>query len=314
MYTYHTAPEDRRKFCDYVMMQQPKSVALVALGPSSREFFIEGAVLEGFELQTDEVWAINGGMIAFRHDRVFNMHDLRRTAKRVPRLGQAMMVHDRPILCPIPYPEFPTSYAYPLSEVIQATGENYLNSTVAYAIAYAVSLKVKDIWLYGCDFWYPDLQRREQGGQCAAYWLGQLRAFGIHYHLPQNSSLLDALEVREYSNEKGEKFSRRPYYGYEEGAWREDIGEYAHFGIAQNPRSQGGPGPGLPGNDAHDTYQQPGPKVGGPGAPANLGAGGLPALGGGTFGRGNGSPDMVLGRGGESYPQGVQGDGSGQVA
>lgn len=314
MYAYHTPPEDRRKFCDYVMQQRPKSVALVALGPSSREFFIEGAVLEGFELQTDEVWAINGGMIAFRHDRVFNMHDLRYTAKRVPRLGQAMMVHDRPILSTMHYPEFPTSYAYPLSEVIQATGENYLNSTVAYALAYAVTLKVKDIWLYGCDFWYPDLQRREQGGQCAAYWLGQLRAFGIHYHLPQNSSLLDALEVREYSNEKGEKFSRRPYYGYEEGAWREDMGEYAHFGAGKDSRRPGDEGPRQPGNEAPGAYSQPGPQITGGAPAANLGPGGQPVLGGWPAGQGNGSADVVLGRGGEGIPQSVVRDGLGEVA
>lgn len=318
MYRYNDPdPAKRRAFCDWIMAQKPKSVAMIAMGPSSREYFIESVVLEGHEMHCDEVWSINGGAMSFRHDRNFNMHDLRHFANSPggSRLAMAMTQHDRPIITTTAYPEFPTSYAFPLQDVINATGENYLNSTVAYALAYAVALGVKDIWLYGCDFWYPDLQRREQGGQCAAYWLGMMRSFGVNFHLPQTTSLLDAHEVKEYSNANGQKFVRRPFYGYEPGTWREDLQEYANLGAAQNPRN--GPAPRLGGVDGggagtHQPGNAPDGVHGGPAWQADADAADLDSGRGAVLGQrrphqGNGSAGLVLGRGGQADAPGPEG-------
>ena len=54
----------------------------------------------------------------------------------------------------------------------------WFSNTIVYAIAYALLSRVKLLYLYGADFQYMSLTRREEGAQAAAYLIGMARSKG----------------------------------------------------------------------------------------------------------------------------------------
>ena len=85
----------------------------------------------------------------------------------------------------------PDVVLFPLQEVLQKTGYAYLNNTVAYSIAYAVSQEVSDIHLFGIDFTHKAVNFAEAGRACCEFWLAIAITKGIKVHIARNSSLLD---------------------------------------------------------------------------------------------------------------------------
>ncbi len=187
---------------------KPKSVTLLGLG-ISRMAWGDSLVQSALADRRDEVWVVNYGMAIFRHDKVFLMDDMRYQAERLPAYGKVMREHDRPIITSTPYPEFPMSVRYPIEEIVKQIGDDLLNNTVPYAIAYAMCSGVKDIWLYGCDYHYPNSTQREEGGQAAAYLLGMGRHFGMTFHLPEQTTFMGAYTAKNVDGQ-----ARRPLYGY----------------------------------------------------------------------------------------------------
>lgn len=192
--------------------KSPEHVALVAIG-GSRTAFIDHAMSSCYKetgLHWDEVWTVNSGFWAFNHDKVFIMDDLRVQATRYPVYGERLKVHPKPIITSTPYDEFPTAVAYPIQEVVDLIGENaWLNNTVIYAIAYALLSGVKQLYLYGADFYYINMTRREEGAQAAAYLIGIAKGLGMQTILPQTTSLLAAGQIKVV-----EDHVYRPLYGY----------------------------------------------------------------------------------------------------
>ena len=170
---------------------RPKRVALIGLGMSAGEY-VTAVTASACGETFDEVWTVNAGLAIFRHDKAFVMDDLRVQAKAMPPYGYALATHDRPIITSQPYPEFPMSVRYPIEPVIEKIGDDFFANTVAYAMAYGILIGVKQLSLYGCDFWYPQQEAREEGGQNAAYLLGMARHFGMSFRLPQSTTLLSA--------------------------------------------------------------------------------------------------------------------------
>ena len=187
---------------------RPQKVAFLGLG-ASRIAYGEHLCATEMGEQFDQVWVVNFAMGLYRHDAVWLMDDMRGQATRMPGYGFAMAKHDRPIVTSTVYPEFPNAVRCPTEEIIQKIGDDFLNSTVAYGIAYAMTIGVKELWLYGMDFHYPDMNRREEGGQCAAYLLGLARHFGMTFKLPQMCTLLGAHTTQMIGGQL-----RRPLYGY----------------------------------------------------------------------------------------------------
>lgn len=186
---------------------RPEGVAIVACGASREDFAVKLFESHGAP-PWQEVWACNHAAFVFRHDLVLAMDDLRRMARTWPAYGAALRRHDRPILTSRAYSEFPTSFAYPIREVLACIKDDTLNTTVAYAIALACARGVKRLWLYGCDFHYPEQTAREEGGQAAAYLLGIARGrFGVTVLIPASSTLLNAHQLAE---------GGRPLYGYDQ--------------------------------------------------------------------------------------------------
>lgn len=196
------------------MMTRPKSVAIVALGESCSHFVSEMIKLgsTNAEMPYEEVWTVNRGLRTFNHDKLFVMDDLKWLEAKDPGYAAWLREHPNPIITSTGYFDFPMAVEYPLNQVIGFLEDDIFTvNTVSYALAYAIYIGVEKVYLYGCDFFYPDGNKSEQGGQAVAYLLGLAKGkYGLDYGIPSGSSLL-------YSNKATigpNGIARLPYYGY----------------------------------------------------------------------------------------------------
>lgn len=182
----------------------PDHVAILGLGSSLEAYTDHVRRLGGRRRFADEVWAINALGDILQCDRVFHMDDVRvqeiRAAAR-PESNIAVMLgwlktHPGPIYTSFPHPDYPGTVAYPLEEVINSAGIEYLNNTAAHAVAYAIHIGVKKISLFGCDYTYPNAHDAERGRGCLEFHLGRAHAMGILVALPDRTSLMDAMLPR----------------------------------------------------------------------------------------------------------------------
>ncbi len=187
-----------------------KHIALVALGPSS-EHYIRVTELAGDRKRyCDETWTINtyGSIIA--HDRLVCMDDVRLIMRDPNPKMQAYLEmlkrHPGPVYTSRAHPDFPCLVEYPLEEVINEAGFDYLNNTVAYAIALIIAGKPKRLDLFGVDFVPMDSHDAPAGRECCEYWIGRAHQRGIVTLISPFSTLLDS--------NKGGAFVQ-PLYGYE---------------------------------------------------------------------------------------------------
>ena len=180
----------------------PESVAILALGPSVSMFLELAKRYGGRHKVADEVWGINAMGNVFLCDRVFHMDDVRIQEMRAaadPKSNIAALLpwlkaHPGPVYTSRPHPEYPGMVAFPLVDVVNATGYAYFNSTVSYAVAFAITIGVKKLSLFGMDFTYAHSHHAEKGRACVEFWLGMAAARGIALRIPQQSSLMDGCE------------------------------------------------------------------------------------------------------------------------
>ena len=142
------------------------------------------------------------------------MDDLQDIAHRYPEWGNKLKLSKSRIISCRQYDDFPTSEAFPIDDVLKCVQDDYFNNTVAYMVGYALLLHsqepIEEIYLFGCDYWYPGSQAMEAGASNVTYLLGIAKGRGLHFRIPQSSTLLDANLVK--VGEKGEV--QRPLYGY----------------------------------------------------------------------------------------------------
>jgi hypothetical protein len=179
----------------------PKRVAIVAMGRSSATFLSIASNLGGVRRAADEVWAINamGGCIS--HNLLFAMDDLKLQEKRAeanPEGNVAGLMGWLPkhpnFFTSTVYDGYPGAREYPLEDVLNSVGNAYFNSTVAYAVAYAIHIGVEELGLYGIDYSYGNQHEAEKGRACVEFLLGQAAARGIRLKVAKESTLLDASE------------------------------------------------------------------------------------------------------------------------
>lgn len=179
----------------------PAHVAILGLGPSVRQFLEITKRNGGRSAYCDEVWGVNAVGDVFACDRVIHMDDVRVQEIRAaaqPESNIAAMLkwlkrHPGPILTSRLHPDYPGLVEFPLEAVINDVPQAYFNSTVAYAVAYAIHLGVEKISTFGMDFTYPDAHHAERGRACVEFWLGIAAARGIKLAMPKTTSLFDAM-------------------------------------------------------------------------------------------------------------------------
>lgn len=194
------------------LLTRPRSVCMVALGHSMNDFVREAMSNHRFNNPYDEIWTLNRGVASIKADKIFAMDDLRYLALMPGNgaYGAKLQQCGIPIITSTVYPEFPSSCAYPYAEIKEFIGDDVFNvNTVAYALAYAMYTGVKEIAIYGADFFYPNGNTAEAGGQAVAFLLGLCRFFGIQYKLPQSTTLLYCNKIVQRGN-----VIERPPYGY----------------------------------------------------------------------------------------------------
>ena len=232
---------------------RPKKVALVALGPSLFEFIKVSFNKKGKPAYFDEVWTVNRGHKLFWHDKVFCLDDLKWIEKEDAFYAQSLRDHPMPILTSTAYPEYPMAVEYPVKEVIKTIGDDLLNNTVCYAVAYAIHIRVKELSIYGADFFYNNAVAGEEGGQAVAYLLGMARHFGMTFRIPQASTMLRAHTVRK-DPETGEM--GRMLYGYHRKTG-EQANDPAIFWNANNPAPSPQGAPQKPDGEAAQQKESP---------------------------------------------------------
>lgn len=171
-----------------------KTVAIVAMGKSNDQFILA----KTHSQEIDEVWAINAmGGVVF-HDRMFMLDPASRfldsddTGTQAGLMRAVLKSHTGPIYTCELDPRCPGLVEFPLEEVVNAVGTWYLNNTVAYAIAFAITAKVKKLMIYGVDFSYKgNVHFAEAGRACCEFLLSKATERGIQVGIAQTSSLLD---------------------------------------------------------------------------------------------------------------------------
>ena len=184
---------------------KPYTVAIVAMGPSYKDYIADCIKKSGRFQVADETWAINamGGII--EHDRLFVMDDLPYFAKAARTENPALVgykdwlhKHPGPIYAQKSYKDFPGAVKYPLEDVLNVIQYPYINNTTAYALCYAIYLGVKHIKLYGMDFTYANNRGfAEAGRACIEHWIRDACWRGIKVTIAESSTLMDQFKNRE---------------------------------------------------------------------------------------------------------------------
>jgi hypothetical protein len=174
-------------------------VALVAQGPTAAGY-LQLALQDGSRHEKfDQTWIVNKFTGLIESDLVFHMDDFRVQEARaaagntaVAKMLDEMKRTKTTIITSRAYDEYPTAKAFPLGAVINDLGFPYFNGTIAYAIAYAIHTKVKELSLFGCDFaWANSPAKVERGRGCCEYWLGRAHGRGMVVRVLELSTLLD---------------------------------------------------------------------------------------------------------------------------
>ena len=186
----------------------PKSIAIVAMGRSRLDYGTHATSVGGYKAVADEIWAVNkmGGVIY--HDVLWRMDDLMHNRELMyPEMLRWLKTHPL-IVTSTAYPEeFPGSVEFPLEAVLRDIGVPYFNTTPAYALAYAIYLRIPNIHIYGCDYTYPNQPLAEEGKGCFEFLMGIAWSRKIELRVGPNCSLLDICRPTE------ERF-----YGYKKGS------------------------------------------------------------------------------------------------
>jgi hypothetical protein len=178
----------------------PARVAIVAMGASNAVYNSVIASAGHRKVLFDETWVINAMATVLHHERAFVMQDVAshiRQEAETRNVAKGILSwlpeHPGPVYTTTAYPEWPCLVEYPTEAVLNSLGgPPYLNNSVAYAIAYAMYVGVKEMFLFGADFTYADNHAAESGRGCCEFLLGMCVARGIKVAIPQGSTMLDA--------------------------------------------------------------------------------------------------------------------------
>lgn len=175
----------------------PARVALVGNGVTHQDYIAEclGHNTPDTVHGRDEVWAINRGGLALRHDVLWVMDHVGGEEAKFPRYGENLRRHDRPIITSDDLEGWPAHvHSYPLEAVRAHFGpaHDYYHNSVAYILAYACWLGVREVTLWGCDYHYDGNPAREPDRANAEYWVAVCRERGMAVAVPHTTTLLNA--------------------------------------------------------------------------------------------------------------------------
>ena len=180
---------------DPIKELEGKDIAIVAMGQSQLDFHLA----QTHSISFDEIWAINAmiGVLpnidrAFILDPMSRFLDTEDAGTMTPMMRNKLPLVDYPIYSCELDERVPAVEEYPLKQIVKYSKSAYLNNTVAYAIAYALWSKVKQISIFGVDFTYQtNMHFAEAGRACVEFWICKCINQGIQVGIAPRSSLLD---------------------------------------------------------------------------------------------------------------------------
>ena len=177
----------------------PKSVVLVCLGASHQDYISDAINRDppDWMLSTDEIWTLNRGALAFRHDLAFVMDYLDGEAAHYPRYATMLRRSSSPIITSIAGSHWPKHISeYPIKEIwnwlmsdIKPHHQEWLINSVPLILVYAAFIGVKTMHIYGAD--YQGHSQAEDGAACLSYWIGVME-HRLVVKVPVTTQLLGA--------------------------------------------------------------------------------------------------------------------------
>ena len=176
----------------------PERVILVGLGPTKAEF-INIMSSDMATIECDQVWGINGAANTINVGMSFAMDDYLTIINRLPAFAKFYETAKQPFYTSTP--RNPMASAYPLEAVLSMPGARpYFNGSVAYAVAYAKLIGVKELSIFGCDYLYGGMGQMNPRQTdtiarylaCMSFWLGQAESAGMKVVVVPTSPLLDS--------------------------------------------------------------------------------------------------------------------------
>jgi len=171
-----------------------KRVAIIGLGLSQVDYAI--GLQNG--RTWDETWTINSAAGAYRTDRMFMLDPASRffdsndAGRQTSVVTKVLAEAKHPIYTCELDSRVPKAVEFPLQEVCDATGCAYLNTTVAYTLAFAMWNKVAAVDLFGIDFSYSqNLHLAEAGRACVEFWIAKMMDANIIVGISTRSTILD---------------------------------------------------------------------------------------------------------------------------
>ena len=191
-----------------------KTLAIVAMGNSMRDYLYHNYEKKRDGNIADEVWTINSCAFVLKSDMVIMMDDMYGLLERgdehnrdnyVARIKKELS--DTPILTSREYPDFPSTIQYPIAEIMTEYQYSYFNGSVGYAMAYALYTGFRKIILFGCDYMYdhkPGLYERGRG--CVEFWIAVGTERGADIQVAKSSTLMDSNNPRLYGYRENPEF------------------------------------------------------------------------------------------------------------
>jgi hypothetical protein len=188
----------------------PESVLIVALGPTKLDLLEMTSAHQPAPLlmDCDEVWGLNGGVNHYAgrmaYDVLWVMDHLEGEARREPqymehitrwldRFGAPLITSQRGDWMSETESGsgWPPIYEYPIDLVLSNVGDSnaYFHNSIPYLLAYALTIGVKRLVIWGADYSHERSKRREDDRANAEYWVGFCRARGMEIWLPETTTL-----------------------------------------------------------------------------------------------------------------------------
>ena len=172
-----------------------KKVAIVGLGLSQVDF----AIAQQNSRTWDEVWCINSAGYTYPCQKIFMLDPASRffdsddAGKQTSVMQKLLSETDTPVFTCELDERIKNPVLFPVKEVCDATKCAYLNTTVAYSIAYALWCQVGRIDLFGIDFSYKEnMHFAEAGRACVEFWISKCMENDVLVGVSGRSTVLDS--------------------------------------------------------------------------------------------------------------------------
>jgi hypothetical protein len=176
-----------------------EAVTILGLGRSIMSYVAKmhsGDIMENERNPRHEVWTINWGAFLYKHDVCWEMHDFSTEPDLLDPIQRRRFAElPTPIVTVKAFNEIENTFEYPIVDIVNFFNDNYFSNCVAYQIAMAVMIGVKQISLYGCDYNYKvpggAQSPYEHGRSCVEYWLKEAIRRDIVVIVPKETMLMD---------------------------------------------------------------------------------------------------------------------------